>query len=882
MGRPAARPRAPSMIRTLPRVTAPVPGESLDSWLEATAVRCGVTLRDIYAAMGFPSPFSELWRHINRQLADTDAAAIAAATGRTPEQVRNMTLSRYSALAGIDDTGRFTRAAPWARVHGSRFCPECLAATGGVWMLRWRLVWTFACAQHHCLLVDQCPRCGDAQRYRYRVGPDAPHPGQCANPSRGTAGARRPRCDADLGETPTMYLSADHPALAAQATIDALIDDGTGAFGIYARHRLPAMAILADIRALGQGLLRAANVADLDRIVPGDVADRYRATILTAAPEMVEPRQRPGGERRFKEKPPLAIETAAAVTAALRILSRPTVDDAAEALVALHPFLDRAKLENNITMSRPVSGSASPVLHAVYIVSLGDRLTSVGQLRCRIGSALPGRPAPDLTHEERLAARVPALLWSAWALRLCLPTVFQRAARAALAAAVLLVGSTMTVPDAAAALGDASNRNAVIGLLGHLSQTPQWPDIRSVLIRLADYLDTTDVPIDYARRRRLNYSELLPDAQWTAIARASCARPEGALSARGFLCERLSGSPTIPTPVPTAREVEYFTMLRFPGRLNPKMLEALDRLALDFLATQGITDEPVCWEPPRDLLAGADLPGIDIDTIDTTELHRLLRRDQCTLVDAAAGIGTTADAVRCVLEYTPAPKDPRPGSTPKPGPHRVGPAYLRASTMFPRDRLIDLYGDQHISLRALGVMAGVCKQTMTALVRDYGITVQDSGWRPGLQVNRDWLFTEHLTRGRPLRDIAHELGVTPSVMTKWAKVHQLPVRAPRHRTIEDLRANKSTPPLLLPALAGQGGWERLQRFVVIAGYPNFHSAATELGLHRTVLGQQVGHLERDLGGRLIEPSDGRRPMRITPFGQRVREAVLRFAADGGP
>lgn len=87
---------------------------------------------------------------------------------------------------GMDDTGRFTGASPWGRVYGSRFCPDCLAASGGAWKLRWRLVWTFACLQHRCLLVDRCPRCGGGQRYRYRVRHAAARPGQCANPAVGT------------------------------------------------------------------------------------------------------------------------------------------------------------------------------------------------------------------------------------------------------------------------------------------------------------------------------------------------------------------------------------------------------------------------------------------------------------------------------------------------------------------------------------------------------------------------------------------------------------------------------------------------------------------------------------------------------------------------
>lgn len=41
-------------VRTLPLRISALPGESLESWLEAIAARYGATLREIYEAMGFP------------------------------------------------------------------------------------------------------------------------------------------------------------------------------------------------------------------------------------------------------------------------------------------------------------------------------------------------------------------------------------------------------------------------------------------------------------------------------------------------------------------------------------------------------------------------------------------------------------------------------------------------------------------------------------------------------------------------------------------------------------------------------------------------------------------------------------------------------------
>ena len=83
-------------LRAFPLRTAPRPDESLDSWLEATAVRLRVTMAELYEAMGFASPHSELWRHIVLRPTDTELAAIRATAGLAPGHVRAMTLSRYA------------------------------------------------------------------------------------------------------------------------------------------------------------------------------------------------------------------------------------------------------------------------------------------------------------------------------------------------------------------------------------------------------------------------------------------------------------------------------------------------------------------------------------------------------------------------------------------------------------------------------------------------------------------------------------------------------------------------------------------------------------------------------------------------------------------
>ena len=552
------------------------------------------------------------------------------------------------------------------------------------------------------------------------------------------------------------------------------------------------VAVLADIRTLGQGILSAAQGGALDSIVPADLSAQYRTALAHHNPPHDD--RYPRG-RRFKEKPPLAVSTAVAVTAALSVVGCASIGAAAEALAELYARVDRHTLEQAVAHNGKVSGSASPVLQAVYAASLGARLTTVEQLHRRLGSAFPGPPIDDSARPKRLTRYTPTLLWPSWSLRLCPPSSFQRSARPALSVAVLLVHTTMGVEDAGGRLGGVTTHGSVVTLLGNLKQSGHWDDIRAALIRLADYLDVDGAPIDYQRRRRLEYTDLLPDTLWRTLARDTFTRPEGAATARDFLRERLSGSPVIPTPVPSYDYQDYDALLRFPVRLNPELLAALDDHAREFLAAQRVTDEPIWWEPPTELLHDLRLPGPDIEAIDTAELHRLLRREQLDLGEAAARIGVSADAARCALESHPAHRDRKPAPKPKIGPRHPSPAYLQASSMFPRDRFVELYEHQHLSLRDLAAIAGVSKPTITELARDYAIAIRDGRPTPRYVIDREWLYTEHVTNGRSLSDLARELGVSVMTVSKWAKIHHIPVRGLAWRTADTLRANDTLPPL---------------------------------------------------------------------------------------
>jgi len=310
---------------------------------------------------------------------------------------------------GIDSgTGRFTPTTPWGRVHGSRFCPHCLRATGGAWKLQWRLIWTFACLEHRCLLADFCPECGGAQRYRYRIGVEPPRLGRCDNPALETTTRQHVRCGAALAQATVMHLAPEHPALSAQAAITDVINSGIADFGVYNDHPLLAANALADVRALAQGVLSGIGERDVTGIVPADLAAAYRD--VQAVESLRQQRRRIPG-RKFKEKPPPAVTTAVGVSAAMAILGQPDTVSAAEQLVSSHSCVDRRKIQLAVTGSNTKrSGAASPVLWAVHLSVLGQRMTPPDQLRCRLGTAFPQRPAENAARRDQLVMGIPTML----------------------------------------------------------------------------------------------------------------------------------------------------------------------------------------------------------------------------------------------------------------------------------------------------------------------------------------------------------------------------------------------------------------------------------------------------------------------------------------
>jgi hypothetical protein len=254
-GQPVDVPR----VRTLPFRVSPLAEESLDSWLEALAVRLDVRWSELLAGVGV---LSRPGHGASQQLAraaiaprESQIRLIGHATGVDLRRVEAMTLAPWI-------SGRVSRQRSASmRVPGSRFCPLCLDERGGRWRVWWRLRWAFVCLTHCCLLVDRCSGCGGLQRLAPRPPGDTPRVGRCTSYlHRSLTGAR---CSAELFDNTPTLVGHDDPLIATQRGILAVLRAGASSGGIYADEPVGSEVFAQDLRLLGTWILRFAHRDEL-------------------------------------------------------------------------------------------------------------------------------------------------------------------------------------------------------------------------------------------------------------------------------------------------------------------------------------------------------------------------------------------------------------------------------------------------------------------------------------------------------------------------------------------------------------------------------------------------------------------------------------------
>jgi hypothetical protein len=610
--------------RTLPLRLAPLPGEALDSWLDALAHRLKVPLTDLCWALGLPGgPHNVLRSHdipANRVvlLRGHEAQAISAAAGVPVPALHAMTMARYDGRAIMIDhaSRRVSLRAMWGRGRGSRYCPGCLADTGGRWQLRWRLTWSFACTIHQRLLADTCPACDSIPGFRASESHLPPSPGYCEAPVPLPGESQRPgrrhhqRCGTDLARTSTLQIPAGHPALAAQQILDQIIDGDTAAFGLYAVAPQSAITALADLRAIAGRVITHA----LHGEIPGDMScDR----VLLAGLHQLARQQHAGkhaAQHRVGAAPPMAAAAALGLSHAVQVMTSKDAGTAAHRLRWLTTAAGPGRLPTYASGLDDWGRSTSDVLRRAQLAALGPNLRPGDQLRYRAAGPVPAvrlETTGVLARARRHA--IPSTFWPAWTARL-LPRQerYPGLRGPALAASLLLAGTRLTHAEAAGLLGGVISHWTVTTTLQHLHATPQWSDICTALTALVSHLDTQPAVIDYERRRHLDYTSLLPDAEWEDIRlrteRADHLQLSRRLApyARHVLFTRLSGLPFTRAPFSRSRDDQNFKdgLAAFTISLTPELAAELTHVAEQFLGRHQIRNEPAVWQPPAKLLDG--------------------------------------------------------------------------------------------------------------------------------------------------------------------------------------------------------------------------------------------------------------------------------------
>ncbi|UUV28597.1 TniQ family protein [Amycolatopsis roodepoortensis] len=828
------------VITTLPLRVPVLAGESLDSWLHALAQRHNSSPGQLLAALGLGR--GQRW--IRRLIDEPDPRMLRRleqTTGLPPGRL-DATLGSVAGPAGLVDR---------LATHGSRFCPACLAESGGRWMSSWRLNWSTACLRHERLLADVCPDCGSVPR-RTLVG------GITATPA--TACPSRPgrvrRCGGDF--TAAHTTPAPAAVLAAQRWIDHVTatactpgNDRTGA------EQALAEDTLRDLRYVTNWLLRLNH-----KHLAGEAG-------------ILEPRRRanPLSSNGSAAKLDAAL-AAILLTRAQRILGENEQAAIAELATTVtgQPLTQRIPPPRGPDQQWPTT---SPRFAHRYLRAVDAELIASDRLRTRSLTPQAARPVTDTAARARM---IPQQLWPDWSSRLLPPAGYSAGLfRAALAALLLLPGArARTMSTLAAALNPRVTRAHMSAALQGLAQRDTGPALEgalTLLCRIADHLDQTGAPIDYQRRREVVPIDLIDWPAWQELACSAKAHPgelrfgrrARLLHVQRHLHHLLTGSdldnPAHPLHFHAAADRSQY--IRFTTTLTPQLRHALHRHAESVLPDLGI-DEPATWSPPAELADGLELPGIDVGALDIDKISRLLIDEQRPASEVADLLGVHIEHIRLALERLDRNRDDEPAA--------VG--YWRREQQAMRLLTREFFEREYVhGRRSLGDLAaetGFRRGILARYAREAGITLRRGG--PPIPIDPDWLRVEYHDRKRPLSDLAGEVGVAQMTIHKALTEFGIPTR-PRgvgSRTEMITTLDDRVPTLIRSAVEGTlHGWQRLHRFQVTMAFPTIDTAAGYLNTLPNSLVHQLDKLEKSLGSTLFHRAAVHKPHQPTELGQQL-------------
>jgi len=608
--------RQPTVLSVRPRLYR-------DEWLHSAINRWawyifGVSRGTLLDEFGL----EQLSEHEIRQLGnrvDGDVLAnMARAVGVSADAIRGMTMATIQGPAvSLTDRPSMVSRRLWARGSGTRYCPDCLRERPGVFLRSWRLTWTFACTEHRRILLDACPTCllpvhELTGRSRFLWDPN-----RCRANIDG--GLPVTPCGAELiddwGEN---RLSQQSPVLLVQERIHNTIDGDPDRETFFSTLRGVAAA------------LRAAGEIDIIASLSGMAADGLLG--------LIEPEERVG-----LTPPSNAYAAAALFTAAVMVM---TADD--ELISPLIRQVSFARTPGHVprgagfgpgspreTLARwgmPSGRMRERVLVAhdqdfsmTHRLVYGSTISS--STRARLGTETGSRR--PFVHPSDM----PPLLWTEWAAPLDSGgRVNESSLRAALTVAVLTVDNgdhLVALPNDAGKSEPAERMTRLARLLrpAMIGGSENADRLVRSITELTAILATDPSPIDYRRRRELDWFTILTSREWVDLCDAASHNPGGAVrlrNAKRYLFQRATLAPlsALPSELAVGRHrqdtAEYSS---FRASVTAELQEGLDSYFRGLITATGLC-EPVSWAPKRSRARSAQV-GRELEDINWTRLHEL-------------------------------------------------------------------------------------------------------------------------------------------------------------------------------------------------------------------------------------------------------------------
>ncbi|WP_460933674.1 TniQ family protein [Phycicoccus ginsengisoli] len=505
-------------------------GESLCSWLDRMADHNCVSRQIMWLSLGLTTPGRQAPAALGVMLPPEQVAHVSARTGEPVSAIEAALLSHFrDRILTVEDLRPDVPGlvSTWGRVHwvytrSSMACPKCLAESGGVWQLKWKLPWLFMCEQHQCYLVSTCPGCGRALQTNKE---DKRQRTMCTTPvPTATAGAAptsgRPRMSACATEMVSVSAVAvkDATAIQRMAWANGLVNAEAVDEG-RADRQVEPLVMTANLRAAARLVLHQGSVellAGADRAV----INTFEQHVRDREERLAQKTREPGVFVAYRDAPRSSLLMAAALRIAIPLLTGPpeSIQERARQLIEASYTLPGGRTRWDRVMRTWTP--PAPMKEAVVAA-----LESRHQGLAPITSLTRVHRAKPATAQGDVASAVPALVWPNVYARLqphLPPTSRPDHARRLLSMLIvrLLGPGLMSAPDTAALLGTGPlvGKQYFAYALHELRVHGNGAEVVNTLTQLADQLAATPPPVDYSSRRAaLAALTTITESEWSTV-----------------------------------------------------------------------------------------------------------------------------------------------------------------------------------------------------------------------------------------------------------------------------------------------------------------------------------------------------------------------------